>query len=65
MKSVVLCVRRPDIDASDAQAMLQWKERTVEQQLPSFAPSRQREQELWQLGYRRVAGALLVSRRRV
>ncbi len=53
------------IGVSDAQAMLDWKERTVEQQLPSFAPSRQREQELWQLGYRRVAGARLVSRCRV
>lgn len=38
------------------QAMLQWKAKTLAEQPKFFSPTRQREQELFELGYRRVAG---------
>lgn len=36
--------------------MLQWKERTIPEVPASFVATRQREQELFELGYRKVAG---------
>lgn len=45
--------------AGALQAMLQWKAKTLAEQPKFFSPTRQREQELFELGYRRVAGGYL------